>query len=401
MKKILMLLVVIASISLMEGRRSDRSAETDMAGKSVERFDLDLSLVNLLQEFDSHLRLEAESGDIPGFGVAVVKDGKTVLLKGYGLREEGTSHRVDPMTVFRLASVSKGFAPVLTAILGREESIEWEDPIVKYLPDFTLSDPVQTRALTLEHVLSHQTGLPRHAYSNLLNAGVPYRDILAKLAGVELSHPVGGFYNYQNVAYSLVADVLEQQSGKPYDRLLEEYIFEPTGMLRASANYEGMVRQSNKALPHPRSWGSYRLREIKPTYYDVGPAAGVNASAADMAEWLKLLLGHYPDVISHDELADIFRPRVQVSKWDKSMSRWRSQLEAAHYALGWRVLDLKDGRRLLYHGGYVNGYRAEIALEVETGFGMAILSNAPAQFISRATPYFFELTKAYQSMPPL
>lgn len=363
---------------------------------------LDSAHQTFLDAYEAYLRAERRQSTVPALAVTVVKDGRIVLERAWGVRSltDSLPKGVNKRTVFRLASLSKGFAPVLGGILVEKGLIDWSDPVIDYVPHLQLSDPEHARALNLEHVLSHTTGLPRHAYSNLVNMGRPYQDILPMLAEVPLAHAPGEFYNYQNVAYSLSGDVYEKATGKSYGTLMEEYVLKPAGMNTASVGYEKMVGRSNKALPHaPDARGFHRV-ELEPDWYTVAPAAGVNASIRDMGKWLGLLMGHRPDVIADSTLEKIFTPYVPVSRRESNLRRWRPGLEASWYALGWRVMDYRNNR-IIYHGGYVNGYRTEIAFDRERKIGVAVLSSAHAPFIGESMPAFWDLYEEMLEQPPM
>ncbi len=392
MKKISLTLFWLIVISLLSGnqgsspvRALQRSAFefSDLRGAPVDR---------LVRRFEHYLEAEMQEQQIPGLAIAVVKDSSILLLKGMGVRAAGTTDPVDVHTIFRLASVSKTFAPVLTGLMVEDSLLQWNDRVREYLPNFSLKDSLQTERLAIEHVLSHTTGLPRHAYSNLLNVGVPYPQIRERLKKVDLADSVGTHYNYQNVAYSLIADVLQSVTGKSYADLMRERLFQPLGMLHASMTHEAIVQNENAALPHRRYRGGFRPMEIEDTYYSVGPAAGVNASIADMAQWLTLLLGKRPDIIAPETLEEIFTPRANVSPYE--LRHWKDQIYKCYYALGWRVLE-RPNDQSLYHGGYVNGYRSEIAVHPESGLGVVVLSNAPAWLMSQSLPQFFGWYEAY------
>ena len=349
----------------------------------------DTAFQAFLAEYEAYLRDAREADPVPGLALAVVRNGQLQYAGGFGLRDVETRLPVDEHTVFRLASLSKGFAPVLTGILVDDGCLHWDDRVVDYLPWFCLSEEGQSDILSLRHVLSHTTGLPRHTYSNLLNMGVAYADILPRLSTVPLAHPVGSIYNYQNVAYSLIGDVIESATDRSYGELLRERVFLPAGMYDASTTYEAMLTGDNVAMPHNPHQGGYHRVALDPNYYEVGPAAGVNASAADMAQWLLLMMGERPDVLSSDALMEICTPQVAVSKRERNFRGWRG-LESAWYGLGWRVLDWR-GRRLVYHGGYVRGYRTEIAFDPEEQVGMVLLANGPGHFLSDAVQRFFAM----------
>lgn len=396
-KTILSLLLLALSIAVWL-LAQQRVASSNMAAAFSPPPLLDSLHQSFVDQFEAYMLEMHGQEPVPALAVAVVKDGQIVFERAWGVRSvDGGKQAIDERTVFRLASLSKGFAPVLAGIMVEKGRLNWSDPVVKYLPDFRLNDPQQTKVVNLEHVLSHTTGLPRHAYSNLLNMGRSYESILPMLREVALAHAPGVYYNYQNVAYSLSGDMIEKAGGKSYEELMSEYVLKPAGMLDASLGFEAMDSLRNKAYPHrPDANGFHRI-ELEPNWYEVAPAAGVNASIRDMGQWLQLLMGHRPDVIADSTLEKIFTPYVSVSTREGNLRPWRAGLDASWYALGWRVMDYY-GQRILYHGGYVNGYRTEIAFDRERDIGVVVLSSAPASFIGQCTPAFFDL---YRKVVPV
>lgn len=369
----LKLSITIYAPDIMDISEAPDCIESEMGNASWQPFK---------ESFDCWWELNFERDGSPGMAVAIIKDGVVVFRRTYGVKRVQSSKKVDGHTAFRMASVSKTFAGVLTAILVEKGYLDWEDKVVQHVPEFKLKDSLTTRSLEVRHLLSHTTGLPRHAYSNLLNAGIPYREILSLLSEVTIFHPPGDTYNYQNVAFSVIGDVLESVMGKPYNELLEEYIFLPLGMADASTDYETFIGSNNIAHPHQRRYGNYRERKISPNYFDVGPAAGVNASLDDMIKYMRLLTGYHPEVLSDSSLQNIFSPQVAVPKREGVVVSWRP-VDAAWYGLGWRGIK-KENQTIIYHGGYVNGYRSEIMTIPEEQLGMVILSNAPNSLISDA-----------------
>jgi len=407
-KKLLILLFVITALPFVamywgRGVQAD-SPKPPPAANREEEFGIetitDTAFRRIVQEYEAYVEEAIAKEGVPGAAVAIVKDGKIAYLRGFGLKQVGTHDSIDVHTVFRLASLSKGFAPVLTGLLVEDGELDWDDRVVSYLPDFKLKDRKSTQALSLRHVLSHTTGLPRHAYSNLLNDGMLYEQIVCKLKDVRLPYQVGKHHDYQNVAYSLIGDVVANQTGQSYNELLKERLFEPANMKDASAGYNDMMATVNVALPHNVGKSGYYTTDISPRYYSASPAAGVNASISDMGQWLRLLMGNRPDIIKASTLREIFTPQVQMPLRESTLYQWRP-LERAWYALGWRVMERSEEQRLIYHGGFVNNYRGEVAFSMEDQVGVVILSNAVSSFISEAAPRFFDLYwYLYPSLEP-
>ncbi|HEX2936000.1 MAG TPA: serine hydrolase domain-containing protein [Bacteroidales bacterium] len=341
-------------------------------------------------EFDRYVRNNVNDSLTPGAAVAIIKDGQIYLCKGYGVKQTHSVDSVNEHTVFRIASVSKGFASVLTGTLVQEGLLSWDDKVVKYLPDFKLHDKKNTENLTIRHILSQSTGLPGHTFTNMIEAGVPFANLRKKLSEVTPIAPVGTVYTYQNVIYSVIADILEKATGKTYETLLKEKLFIPLGLNDASASFEGFQNSGNHAYPHVRTWGGLKETKTTSEYYSVLPAAGVNASISDMAQWLKALMGYRQDVLHQDILKEVTTPQVVATKRRSShFAKW-VKVQGTFYGLGWRIINFGNDT-LVYHGGFINGFRSEVAFDPIDKVGVVILSNGPGAFVNEAIPYFFNL----------
>lgn len=346
-------------------------------------------LLQLLAEYESIFKEMMARSQTPGAAIAIVKDSSIIYLRGFGVKALGTKDSVDEETVFRLGSVSKCFAPVLTGVLVQDHVLSWNDKVVKYLPDFALKSKEQTDQLSLKHVLSHTVGLPYHTYTNLVEEGDSLTFMLDKLRDVNMIGNVGKVYSYQNVAYSLIGEVIHKASGKSYKNLMTEKIFQPLNMDRASMTYADIMKNDNVAKPHNHSRKGLAVTSINDTYYNVAPAGGVNASASDMALWIEALLGNRKNIISDQTLDEIFTPFIKAPSKNRNFRKWIQQTDS-HYALGWRVLDSKTDT-LYYHGGYVNGYRSELAVNRHDRIGICIMTNATGELADNSAPYFFNL----------
>ena len=169
----LLLLTLQLFSSCQENSSAPPLSSAPLLLEEVEAPLLSLKEQNALDEFERWLDAEFHAVGPPGLSLAIVKGDQSVFRKTMGVLDVETQDTVNAQSVFRLASVSKGFAPVLTGILVQEGCLNWDDLISGYLPDFALKEKAATQSLTIRHVLSHTTGLPRHTYSNLLNMSVP------------------------------------------------------------------------------------------------------------------------------------------------------------------------------------------------------------------------------------
>lgn len=349
---------------------------------------MDEALATYLEAFEQDFKEGMDEAYIPGAAVAIVKDGRVVLQKGFGVKEKGKSGEVNEHTVFRLGSVSKGFASVLTGVMVEEGEVDWDDPVSDYLSTFKMNDPEQTDRIQIRHLLSHTSGLPRHTFTNLVEDGLSLERIIPRLEEVPLISKEGELLAYQNAAYSTIEKVLETQTDKDFNNLLEEKLWEPLEMDHSSASYDSIRTSGNKALPHiyhSRSRGRVPI-SISEKYYNAVSSGGINASASDMGKWLLLLTGNHPEIISEETLEEIYDPFATIH--NRRFSRHWEGVGESHYGMGWRVLD-NHGQKIVYHGGYVNGYRSEIAFAPEEGLGICILINTPSSYPLTVIPDFF------------
>ena len=380
-------LFVLTSISFHACTEIQSEPKTTLP--AAEEWFMDDSTALYLDTFSAAFEEGLTNQSIPGGAVVIVKEGRVIYQKGFGVKETGKTDNVDEHTVFRIGSVSKGFASVLAGVLAEEDLLSWDGSVSSYLDDFKLFDPEQTERVQIKHILSHTSGLPRHAYTNLVEDGLTLDRIIPRLERVPLIAKEGEQLAYQNATYSVIEKVMEAQTGTDFESLLTSKIFEPLGMVNSSASYDSLMRSENKALPHvwySRSRGRVPVKITK-KYYNAISSGGINASASDMGKWLLLLTGYYPEIISKETLNEIYEPLATIN--NKRFSRYWDSVNESHYGMGWRVLD-NEGQKIVYHGGYVNGYRSEIAFSPEDGVGICVLINANSSYPLQVIPGLFE-----------
>ncbi|HPW63823.1 MAG TPA: serine hydrolase domain-containing protein, partial [Cyclobacteriaceae bacterium] len=229
----------------------------------------------VVADYNYFIEQAIKKGMAPGAAVAIVRDTSIIFLKGFGLRQVGHADSIDVNTVFRLGSVSKCFSSVLAGTLVSDHLMNWDDPIVKYYPEFQLKSKEHTEKLTIRNVLSHTTGLPYHAYTNMIEEHIPLDTLLASLKSVSLFGEPGQIYSYQNVGYSLIEKVVQAVSHQSFEAALTEHVFKPLKMRNSSASYEAIMSHENVARPHFFSRKHWVSVPISDTYYNVTPAGGV------------------------------------------------------------------------------------------------------------------------------
>src|SRR5262245_22920996 len=181
---------------------------------------------------DPYVRKAMEKWQVPGLAIAVVKDGEVVLARGYGVCERGKDRKVTPDTVFPIASCAKSFTAACVALLVEEGKLRWDDPVVKHLPGFELSDPYLTRHVTLRDLLCHRTGLQR---GDLLGDHFGPAEILSRLKHLPVVADLRTRLTYSNPMYTVLGKVAARVSGRPWEQLVAQRIFRPLRMKSTTA----------------------------------------------------------------------------------------------------------------------------------------------------------------------
>ncbi len=326
-----------------------------------------------------------ERTHIPGMAMAIVQGDKILVLKGYGVTDARSGEPVTPNTVFRLASLSKAFAGTLAGLLVEDGSLNWNMRVADQLPAFKLADLQDTQSLTVRDILSQRAGLTHNTYDRDLESDIPFELLVQRLAQAPLACAPGDCYAYQNVAFSLIGDIVFAVTGDFYSHQVEKRIFHPLGMYDSSYGREALEASPSWARPHVRGAGGWAPIRPQEAYYRIPPAAGVNTSIHDMTQWLIAQMGHRPDVLSPAVLADVHSPQVPTPDQMHGSPWRRERISSASYATGWRIFDYA-GHTLVFHGGAVRGYRSEIAFLPDRDVGAVLLWNSESAAPSGLMP---------------
>jgi beta-lactamase class C len=342
----------------------------------------------LVQQFEQQFRTKLQQAKVPGGAYAIVQGDRIVKLGYYGVRVAGERATVNADTVFRLASVSKTFAGVSLVQAQNASQLQLQQPLSSYVPELVLRTPELTKSLTLEQVVSHSSGFWAHAFEDLIEADQTPAQILPRLRELSPVCPLGRCYSYQNVFFGLLGNALERATGLPYDQLLSQRLFKPLGMQSASVGLAPLLASRNKAMPHQRGGKGWRAVKPKANFYRVSSAAGVNASARDLAIYLQAMLGGRPEVLPLQLLQQLQQPLTRVQGKPRGEVWQQFKHTSLWYGRGWRMVQY-DQQRLYYHGGVVDGYRPYIGYAPQTGYGLVLLTNAEADIIGPLANWFW------------
>ncbi|MCP3673012.1 MAG: beta-lactamase family protein [Gammaproteobacteria bacterium] len=362
------------------------------------------NLVDFNKTFSASVAEAFEKYSIPGGAYVIVKNNKVIAIETFGHTDKTKLQKINADTIFRLASVSKSFAATITTMLANEKLLSLSDPITKYVPHFTLAEEGAAEQIQLKHILNHSSGLMPNTYDNLLHENWSMDKIIGRFNRIIPICKPAECYGYQNIAYGFLQSAIEASQAKSYSTLLQEKVFSPLDMNTASVGIDIFLKQANTAKPHilkkhiktndtdadgnPINQYIWKKVKVEPDYYKVETAAGVNASITDLAKWLIANLGYKPTVLSATLLKELITPRIKTKK-DLRRKYWKEHLTDAHYGYGWRIYQFKD-IPIIYHSGWVSGFRADIGYSKDLDIGFAVFINAESNIISKISSDFWD-----------
>ncbi len=371
----LVLLALVVATSAVVSARPEVVAAAPVALPSQQA-----SPASAPADLDTYVERAMATFDVPGLALSVVKDGKVIVAKGYGVRRLGEPSRVDAQTLFGIASNTKVVTAAALGLLVEERKIAWDTPVITYLPWFRLSDPYVTRELTVRDLLVHRSGLGLGAGDLLWWPSSTYtrREIAERLKSIPLATSFRGAYAYDNVLYLVAGELIEAMSGQSWEDFVSARILKKVGMNGSNVRHSAAVAGANVAAPHAPIDG--KVVPVQPFASDnTNPAGGINSNADDMAKWMMVLLsrGQLGDgsrlfsEATYRQLTTIVTP-LNVPQLPAELAA--RQPNFAGYALGLNVTDYR-GRKVLMHTGGLPGYVSKVFWVPDASLGVAVLTN--------------------------
>ncbi len=332
------------------------------------------------EDLDSWVQRAMTAFEVPGLSLAVVKDGRAVVARGYGVRTLGAPEAVDARTLFGIASNTKVFTATALGILVDEGKIRWDAPVIDYLPWFQMSDPYVTREMTVRDLLVHRSGLGLGAGDLLWWPASTYnrKEIAQRLRYLPLATSFRSAYAYDNVLYLVAGEVIEAVSGRSWEDFVQSRILAKVGMTSSNVRHSDATKGGNVATPHAPVDG--KVRAIAPFDSDnTNPAGGINSNAEDMAKWLLVQLaeGQLADgsaliqPATARQLSTLVTP-IPIGPGQPELRELRPSFNG--YGLGLALRDYR-GHKLATHTGGLPGYVSKVAMILDARLGIAILTN--------------------------
>jgi CubicO group peptidase (beta-lactamase class C family) len=333
------------------------------------------------ESLDARIQSLHAAFDAPGVAVAIVRDGRVILTRGYGVRDLRSPEPVDERTRFYLGSVSKSFTVLAIGLLADQGKLRVDDPVTRHLPGFRAGDSLLTRQITIRDLLAHRTGLPRADL--LMLGGYGPSETLDRLGGLQPIAPLRTRLTYQNQMYLAAGEIVSAISGRPYADFVEERLLRPMGMLASDARGIGARVGDDLAVPHARIDGA--VRAFAPAVREPYGAGAINSCALDMARYLQML-GREGMVDSTRLVNPAVVQVPQQAQMVAAPLAFTPDANLVSYGLGWYLHDY-HGVKVVQHGGNAEGWSAVVGLVPAEGLGVAVLTNVNASGLPFAVLY--------------
>ncbi len=347
-----------------------------------------LNYAKQIKAFDTYVEHARQEWKVPGLAVALVKDGRILFTKGYGVRELGQPEPVDTETLFTCASTTKAMTAVCMGMLVDEGKVKWDDPVVQYLPEFQLYDAYATRDLKIRDLFLHNSGVGN---ADFLWSGmnISSDEVIRKMRLVQPSYSLRGGFVYQNIFYLAAGQVIEKVSGQTWSDFVRQRIFKPLGMNRTRATRGEAANDPNQVKPHYLVKGVIQV--IENTSADqIGPAGSVWSSIGDISKWVLCMLdsSKYEGgrLLQPATFREMFKPQTLVTSEQFYPTQTLTKPNWMTYGLGWFQHDYK-GKKVNFHTGSLAGAIAIHGQIPEEQIGIYVFGNFDHAEVRHALMY--------------
>lgn len=355
-------------------------------------------------DLDAYVARAMKTFDVPGLCVTIVKDGKVVLAKGYGVRKLADATPVDADTLFGIGSNTKAFTTAALATLVDAGKISWDDPVYQRLPGFQMYDPYVSHEMTIRDLLTHRSGMGLGEGDLLFWPHTTYTrdDIVYRLRFMKSVSSFRSHYAYDNLLYMTAGQIIPAVTGTSWDDYVREHIFAPLGMTNTNVSTTAYKPGGDYAWPHSKLDGKLQVLPFE-NLDNVGPAGSINSSAADMAKWVTVQLarGKIPNtnsrLFSETRSREMWSPQTILPTGEPTGPLSALHANFAAYGLGWALRDY-HGRKLVAHTGGVSGFVSRAMLVPEENLGVVILTNA--EQVGAFDSILFHILDHYLALQP-
>jgi CubicO group peptidase (beta-lactamase class C family) len=336
---------------------------------------------------DKYIQQGLKDWDLPGLSIVIVKDGKPVVMKGYGVRNIQTGEPVDEQTLFMIASNTKLFTGTALALLEARGKLLLNDPIRKYFSDYRLYDSISTRLVTIRDLLSHRIGTKTfQGDMTFWNTKLNRQEIMARMRLLKPSQVFRQDYGYCNSCFLTAGEVIPKVTGKSWEDFVRDSIILPLQMNQTMVLSTGIEKQRNVATPYTSSYSETLQKVPYDNWNNLAPAASIISNVNDLSHWLIMQLdsGRF----NHQQVLpfSVLQKTRDINIITNSRKSSVFPIHFRGYGLGISANDY-NGRAIYSHTGGAAGMVSNVCFVPEEGLGIAILTNNDNQGFFEALRY--------------
>lgn len=339
----------------------------------------------ILDDFDEFMAAAMKEFKVPGAAVAVVKDGKILLAKGYGYRDVAHQKPVTGSTIFPIASITKSFTVTALGTLVDQGRLDWDKPVREVWPEFRMNEPVATDQITVRDMVTHRTGLPRHDLT-WYTSTFTREDLVSRLRYLELNKPIRSTFQYNNLMFLTAGFLGGKIDGTTWEQHVQRRVLDPLGMTHTLFHSEDARKTSDCALPYRKNRKTDEVAEIPfARWGDVGPAGAINSSIDDMAKYLQMHLGKGvaggKQILGRNNSEQMQTPQMVIQGTPPF-----PELGETSYGMG-LFIETYRGHKHVEHGGNLDGFSLQLSFLPNEGIGVVVLTNLNGTPLRDLVPY--------------
>ncbi len=360
---------------------------------AVQSFSQTDSLPSFVKDsLDIYANRALTDWQIPGISVCIVKNGKVVVMKGYGVREMGTNEKVDENTLFMIGSNSKAFTATAIAMLDADKKLSLDDKVTKWIPEFKLDNKAAGEQAIVKDLLCHRIGFRTFQGDfTYWTSNLTRKEVIEKMSHIKAMYPFRTKWGYTNAAFLTAGEIIPKATGMQWEDFITQKIFQPLDMKNTLALSKDFPNAANKCSPYTMDEG--KLVKIPFCLIDnLAPAGSIGSSVNDMSHWVMMQLdnGKYKgnQVVPASAIEQTRTPASILGNGGSIFNKGHFAL----YGLGW-FLEEYCGRKIVSHTGGVNGFVTSVTLIPEEKLGIIVFTNTDQNAFYEALKW--EIMDAY------
>ena len=329
------------------------------------------------QKLDELIQKTITTFDVPGMSVGVIKDGKIIYSKGFGVRSLNSKLPMTPETLVGIASNSKGFTCTALAILADEGKLNWDDKVTKFLPDFKMYDDCVTKEITIKDLVTHRAGLGLGQGDLMFfpeGGTISTEQLIHNIRYLKPAYSLRNSMEYNNIMFIVAGEIIHKISGKTWAEFIEDRIMKPVGMTASFGSYNRAKAVENKIDAHapvngkaiavPHDWNE-----------TANPAGGILSNITDMTTWANFLMNGF---VTKDGKRLVSEKNAnmlwQIQQPIPMAAKNPYDTKFYGYGLGWFISDVKGYRQIQHTGGLI-GTVTQFTLIPDLNLGIVVLTN--------------------------